>query len=206
MIRENLDDRWKQILNYWFAKVPDVPTYFPHDKAKLWFSKSQETDDYISKTFGDLIPLADSGVLKHWENSDKSRLALVILLDQFTRNIYRGSEQSFAYDPIALRVCLETIEKGKDKDLFPVERSFFYLPLEHSEDLSLQNLSVEKFQKLLEESPDNLREVLSANVDYAIKHREIIERFGRYPHRNEILGRESSEEEMNFLSMPGSSF
>lgn len=203
---ENFEGRWKQILNYWFGGVLDSPSYFPLENSKLWFTKSQETDDYISKTFGDLIPLADSGRLSQWENTDKSRLALVILLDQFTRNIYRGSGQSFAYDHIARRICLETIEKGEDKDLLPVERSFFYLPLEHSEDLSLQNLSVEKFQNLLQESPESLREILGSSVDYAIKHREIIERFGRYPHRNEALGRESTKEEIEFLKTPGSSF
>ena len=203
---QDIDTKWEEILTYWFGRIPDSPSYFPQEKAKLWFSKNQETDDYISKTFGDLIPLADSGQLSHWENSNKSRLALIVLLDQFTRNIYRGSKESFAYDHIALRICLKAIEKGEDKDLLPLERTFFYLPLEHAEDLSLQNLSVEKFQNLVEVAPESLKKILNENVVYAIKHREIIERFGRYPHRNEILGRKSTEEEIAFLQTPGSSF
>jgi uncharacterized protein (DUF924 family) len=130
------------------------------------------------------------------------------LLDQFSRNIYRGTAKAFSQDSLALDVCLRGIEKGFDKRLHPVERLFFYMPLEHSEDLEMQKKSVEYFSVLEKTftSTPSLVSIISEFKNYAEKHYVIIERFGRFPHRNEVLGRESTPQEIEFLKQPGSSF
>lgn len=135
-------------------------------------------------------------------------MALIILLDQFSRNIYRGMPEAFSQDALALCISERGIEKGFDKELHPAERIFFYIPFMHSEDIQMQNKSVELYRGLERdfESPADLARMLTNSREFAERHREIIVRFGRYPHRNEILGRESTEEEVKFLKKPGSSF
>ena len=135
-------------------------------------------------------------------------LAVVILLDQFSRNIYRDSPRSFAHDNIALNIVLKSIEKGLDKKMKAVERAFFYMPLMHSEDIEVQEKSVECFSGLEAEYKDNddFAQLVTQNRKYAVLHYDIIQKFGRYPHRNKILGRKSTSEEMEFLKGPGSSF
>ncbi|MBF8302770.1 MAG: hypothetical protein HW396_1051, partial [Candidatus Dadabacteria bacterium] len=154
------------------------------------------------------LELAVGGKLKSWENTPRGTLALIILLDQFSRNIYRGTAKAFSQDSLALYVCLRGIEKGFDKRLHPVERLFLYMPLEHSEDLEMQKKSVEYFSMLekLFPAPPSLASMVSEFKKYAGMHYVIIERFGRFPHRNEILGRKSTPEEIEFLKQPGSSF
>ena len=199
--------REERILNYWFGKLREgeAPS---SDYYKKWFAKRIEIDQYIKTTFEDDLELAVGGKLKSWENTPRGTLALIILLDQFSRNIYRGTLKAFAQDSIALEICLRGIEKGFDIKLHPVERLFFYMPLEHQEDLEIQKKSVEYFSMLekLFLSPPSLASMLSEFKNYADKHFVIIERFGRFPHRNEILGRKSTPEEIEFLKQPGSSF
>ncbi len=201
------EQRQRVILNYWFGelKEDEAPS---GEYYKMWFSKSIEVDDFIRTNFEDDLKYAVEGKLKSWEDSSQGTLALIILLDQFPRNMYRGNERAFAQDSLALGVCLRGVQKGFDKKLYSVERLFFYMPLEHSEDLELQKKSVEYFtilEKLFISSP-SLASMVSEFRDYAERHYVIIERFGRFPHRNEILGRKSTPEEIEFLKQPGSSF
>ncbi len=199
--------RQQAILKYWFGELKEYEAPST-DFYKMWFAKSDDIDRYIKNNFEDDLNHAVEGKLKFWEDSPKGRLALIILLDQFSRNIYRGTPKSFMQDPLALELCLGGIDKGFDERLHPVERLFFYMPLEHSEDLTMQKKSVE-YISLLEKtipSPPSLASMISSFRDYAEKHFVIIERFGRFPHRNLILGRESTSEEIQFLKQPGSSF
>ena len=129
------------------------------------------------------------------------RLARILLLDQFTRNIYRGQARSFAGDPLALQDTLHLLAQAQDLTLAPLQRWFALMPLEHAEDVAMQDRSVSEFTQLAALDPR-----LSGALDYAHKHREVIERFGRYPHRNAILGRASSEAELAYLALPGSGF
>lgn len=131
-----------------------------------------------------------------------------MLLDQFSRNIYRGAPEAFSQDSLALGICKRGIEKGFDRELHPVERIFFYMPFMHSEDLDVQKMSLTLFSELERAfpTPPELSGMLSSSREFAERHYEIIERFGRYPHRNGVLGRESTEEEIVFLKEPGSSF
>ena len=135
-------------------------------------------------------------------------MALIILLDQFSRNIYRDSLNAFSQDRQAVLICSEGIEKGFDNKLHPVQRTFFYMPLMHSEDINIQEKALKYFQKLKETylAPPELANMVSGNYEYALKHYEIIKRFGRYPHRNKILVRKSTMQEIEFLKGPGSSF
>lgn len=158
--------------------------------------------------FEEDLKLAIEGKLKSWEDASRSTLALIILLDQFSRNIYRGTAKAFAQDSLALEICLRAIDNGFDKMLHSVERLFFYMPLEHSEDIEIQKKSVEYFSVMekLFPTPPSLASMVSEFRKYAEMHYVIIERFGRFPHRNEVLGRESTPEEIEFLKQPGSSF
>ncbi|MCI0481529.1 MAG: DUF924 domain-containing protein, partial [Candidatus Dadabacteria bacterium] len=146
--------------------------------------------------------------LREWEKTPRGTLALIILLDQFSRNILRDTPGAFSHDPQALETAAKGIEKGFDKVLHPVMRVFFYMPFMHSENLDMQERSITLFGALERDfpSPPGLGKMLSSNRDYAERHYAVVKRFGRYPHRNKILGRESSPEEIEFLKQPGSSF
>ena len=199
--------RQEEILGYWFGelKESEAPS---SDYYKIWFEKGIEIDEYIKNKFEEDLKCAIEGKLKNWEDKPRGTLALIILLDQFSRNIYRGTANAFAQDSLALEICLRGIEKGFDKMLHPVERLFFYMPLEHSEDLEIQKKSVEYFFMMgkLYPTPPSLASMASVFRKYAEMHYVIIERFGRFPHRNEVLGRESTPEEIEFLKQPGSLF
>ena len=199
--------REERILNYWFGKLREgeAPS---SDYYKKWFAKRIEIDQYIKTNFEDDLELAVGGKLKSWENTPRGSLAMIILLDQFSRNIYRGTAKAFSQDSLALDVCLRGIEMGFDKMLHPVERLFFFMPLEHSEDLEIQKKSVEYFSMMekLYPTPPSLASMALEFRKYAEMHYVIIKRFGRFPHRNEVLGRESTPEEIEFLKQPGSSF
>ena len=199
--------RQEEILQYWFGELKESEAPL-EDYYEIWFGKRREVDEFIRTNFEEDLKLAIEGKLKSWEDASCSTLALIILLDQFSRNIYRGTAKGFAQDSLALDVCLRGIENGFDKRLHPVERLFFYMPLEHSEDLGIQKKSVEYFSVLEKTftSTPSLVSIISEFKNYAEKHYVIIERFGRFPHRNEILGRKSTPEEIEFLKQPGSSF
>ncbi|MDJ0618177.1 MAG: DUF924 family protein [Calothrix sp. MO_192.B10] len=185
------------ILNFWFGGKDEVG----YGKRRLiWFAKDPEFDRKIQTYFQADYEEAKAGQLDHWKESADGCLALIILLDQFPRNMFRGTPQAFATDSQALSIAEYGITKGFDRELLMVQRWFIYLPFQHSEDLQRQYQSVELFRRL-GNHPDN-----QDAIDYAIRHLEIIQRFGRFPHRNDILGRATTPEEAEFLQHPGSSF
>ncbi len=146
---------------------------------------------------------AGNGDYHSWQKTAEGTLALVILLDQFSRNIFRGTQVAYQNDAFARAVALKGIEKLYDRELKPIERVFFYMPFEHSEALQDQEKSVYLVQNLVEELPESLQKEFESYILYAIKHKEVIEKFGRFPHRNEILNRRSTEEEIAHLHEHG---
>lgn len=193
------------VLDLWFgALTPDGMTQ--EDRSALWWSKSDATDALLRARFAEHVESALAGHLDALAETPEGRLALIILLDQLTRNIYRATSRAFAGDEQARRLCLEGLERAHDRALAPIQRVFFYMPLEHAEDVELQASCCTLFEALCESAPPSRRETFEGYLEFARRHREIVERFGRFPHRNAILGRESTPEEAAFLTQPGSSF
>ena len=195
----------EDILGFWFGQEPDEKAVID-DMAGIWWGKKADIDREIRQRFGDLHQLLGTGVLDSWRERSRSRLALIILADQFSRNIFRDSAAAFEQDELALKLALVGIEKGMDRELRSVERVFFYMPLEHSESLAIQQRSVELFRRLAETADPGEKKAFDNFLDFAVRHQEIIKRFGRFPHRNEAFGRRSTDEEITFLAQPGSSF
>ncbi len=189
-----------EILAFWFGD-PDASATTYQQQRSLWFTKKAETDRHIREQFYSTYEQARADQLTDWQETAQGVLALILVLDQFPRNMFRGQPQAFATDPQALDLTELAIAQGFDQQLTPLQRLFVYLPLEHSELLEHQHRCVELFQPLAELDPD-----LADPLDYAIRHRDVIERFGRFPHRNSVLGRPSTPEEIEFLKQPGSSF
>jgi uncharacterized protein (DUF924 family) len=196
---------YRAILDFWFGTLEDI-SHFPKDKMRMWFGKNPDFDLHLKKLFETTLQEASKGLCNTWKQTPEGKLALIILYDQFARSIYRGSEKMYAFDRLAMELAIELVDKGEDKKMHPAMRIFAYLPFEHSEDLPYQILSVELFKKLTAEAPDSYKDILKDCEDYAIQHYDIIEKFGRFPHRNAILGRTSTQEEKEFLLKPGSSF
>lgn len=189
----------EDILDFWFGNASDDPSQLPDHYAR-WFRANRAFDAAIRERFGATVADAAAGKLADWSGTARGTLALIVLLDQFPRNIYRGTAAAFDCDPMALAYCHSGLERGFDRELKPVERSFFYLPLEHAETLAQQTASVAAFTRLLDEAPAAFREFARNNLDYAVEHRELIDRFGRFPHRNDVLKRQSSAAERAFLA------
>jgi uncharacterized protein (DUF924 family) len=191
------DTQARQILDFWFAARDDAgqPAY-----RDQWFKRDDAFDAQIAQRFGAIVERALAGELDGelagWADSAEGALALVILLDQFPRNLFRGTARAFAGDARALRLAKQAIAQGFDRQLPRYNRMFLYLPFEHSEHLADQDRSVALFAAL---DDDNV-------ARYAVAHRDIVARFGRFPHRNAALGRPSTPEETEFLKQPGSSF
>lgn len=188
----------EEVLTFWFGD--GTP------KLARWFGKDDAFDREIRERFGETLEAAAHGALDTWAATPKGRLALVLVLDQFSRNVFRDTPRMFEHDAKALKLVREGMARGDDVNFTPLESGFFYLPLEHSEDLATQEESVRRFLALNERAPGALRKITASFHDYAVKHRDIIARFGRFPHRNAILGRRSTAEEQAFLEEPGSSF
>jgi uncharacterized protein (DUF924 family) len=186
----------RSVLDFWFSG---------HARA-LWFEKDKAFDDEIRQRFGAAVHAAQMGAFQEWAASPEGCLALLILLDQMARNIYRGEAKAFLGDARALAIAEAAIARDFDKGLPFDRRRFFYLPFEHTEDMANQDRSIALFTRLLEETGGEERAAAEVQLDYAHRHRDIIKRFGRYPHRNEALGRPSTEDEIAFLKQPGSSF
>ena len=193
------------ILDFWLGESLD-DFQIIEQKSSLWWRKDDELDREIESTFSAALESLIARQLTAWKQDAESLLAMIILADQFSRNIYRNNEKAFAQDDLALALTLEGLESRIDLKLGTVQRIFFYLPLEHSESMAMQDRSVEMFEQLYDSSAENIRQKMKGNLDYAISHREVIEKFGRFPHRNAILGRESSSEEIEYLKQPGSGF
>lgn len=194
--------RAQAILDFWFGKPGDVKWGQYH---KAWFIKDAHFDAQIRQQFLADTEKAAAGEYARWLATPESAVALLLLLDQFPRNLYRGSALSFATDDQALKVAQQLVDEGADKSLPPFYRFFIYVPFEHSEVMAHQNRCVKLMRALVEAEPE-LSEDLKGGLDYAIRHREVIERFGRFPHRNKILGRQSTPAEKAFLEQPGSRF
>jgi len=174
------------VLDFWFREID----------PKLWFARDEDFDRQLAKRFATAVEHALAGGLQSWEDRPESRLALILLLDQFTRNLHRGTAGAFSGDQRALALTLDAMARGWDGLLPLPERKFLYMPLMHAEDAAIQEKSVAAFTALGEED----------SLNYAILHKRIIDRFGRYPHRNTALGRPSTPEEEAFLLEPNSSF
>lgn len=174
------------VLNFWFKEI----------EPKQHWVKDLDFDTLIAERFGDLHKQAKAGELFSWRSTARGALAEIIVLDQFSRNMYRNTPDAFASDSLALVLAQVAVEKGLDNELTEAERPFLYMPYMHSESIVIHNEAVKLFEKLGNEN----------SLDFELKHKAIIDRFGRYPHRNTILGRESTDEEIAFLQEPNSSF
>ncbi|MES2073804.1 MAG: DUF924 family protein [Pseudomonadota bacterium] len=190
------------ILEFWFGTAAD-DAITAKRQAKLWWQKDPQADALILQRFEGYVQQAASGELDAWTATPSGLLALILLTDQFPRNMYRDTPQAFAFDTLARGWCKQGIGAAADFSLRPLQRVFFYLPLEHSESLPDQQQSVALFAKL---AADSGGPTLAGYVDYARRHHDVIARFGRFPHRNRILGRASTAEELAFLTEKGSSF
>ena len=190
---------------FWFGTSPQDADVIASQSA-LWWQKQPAVDAEIRKRFAPLVERAATGELDNWLGELRGRMALILLTDQFPRNIWRGQAAAFAFDVLALRWAKETIARGLDRDARPIERVFLYLPLEHSENLADQQHAVRLFDALAASVSSELRPAFDGFLDYARRHLEIIERFGRFPHRNAALGRETTAAEADFLRQPGSRF
>jgi uncharacterized protein (DUF924 family) len=176
----------KVVINFWFNQID----------SSLWFKKDDAFDRLIKERFESIYYAATRCELYEWRNSSEGRLAEIIVLDQFSRNMFRDSAKAFQFDSLAVALTQEAIQNAADKDLTTQQKAFLYMPLMHSESLIIHELAEKVFSQ-----PG-----LEYNYDFEVKHKKIIEQFGRYPHRNQILGRDSTPEEIAFLKQPGSSF
>jgi len=174
------------ILKFWFEEIDH----------SLWWTKNDEVDQQIRERFAEIHQKAIRCELFDWRKDAAGRLAEIIVLDQFSRNLFRDSPLSFANDSLALGLSQEAISVGADQSLSPIQRSFLYMPFMHSESLIIHEIAMDLYKK----------NGIQSNIGFEIKHQEVIKKFGRYPHRNKILGRESTRAEIDFLKQPGSGF
>ena len=202
---DSLDPRAVALLRFWFGDDFDAAT-IAEGAERRWFAGGPAMDAECARRFGADLAAAARGELDHWAATPRGRLALVLLLDQLSRNVWRGTPAAFAQDAAARRLAAEAVERGLDRALTAPQRAFLYLPFEHGESLADQRRSVALFESLAREVPERDRVAFERSADFARRHAAIIERFGRFPHRNAILGRESTAEELAFLAEPGSSF
>ena len=177
---------YREVLDFWFEEI----------EPAAWWKKDEAFDALLRERFLGLHTKAAAGELFGWREHAEGRLAEIIVLDQFSRNMFRDSSRAFACDPMALALSQEAISRGADRALTALQRSFLYLPFMHSESLKIHEIAVELYQ----------HNGIENNLDFELRHKAIIERFGRYPHRNAVLGRQSTPEELEFLNQPGSSF
>lgn len=187
------------VLRFWFPELSDADHAMMVRQFEWWFRGG--ADSVIAERFSLLLERATRGELDHWSNWPRPRLALIIVLDQFSRSLYRDTARSFAQDPKALALTLEGIEIGHYAALdTPWEKTFFLLPLGHSEELSHVDRAVALAQQLADDAPPDLRRILEHSASQARGHRDVIARFGRHPHRNAVLGRRSTPEELDYLA------
>ncbi len=185
------------VIDFWFG--PQSEGFCDATARRRWFTADPQFDREISARFGSLLRAAADGALMHWLDDPRGRLAFIIVTDQFSRQIYRGTADAFATDPLALGAARQGVELGHDTKLGYDERAFFYLPFEHSESESDQDTSVELFTRLAADTPAHNRGHSDEALRFARGHRDIVARFGRFPHRNAHLGRASTPAELEFL-------
>lgn len=192
-------DRIEAILTFWF-KEQNLSAPQIDGRMDVWFGEDPVFDEEIVREFSAQVEDASAGRLDHWAGDSRGRLALIILLDQFRRNIYRNKPEAFALDKAALKLCVEGAMEKKDKGLSPIERVFFYMPLQHAESRKVQEKSVQIYDKLAEAVSPTLRETFNTVAQFAELHADIVRQFGRFPHRNAILDRENTPEEAEYLA------
>jgi uncharacterized protein (DUF924 family) len=194
--------RISNILNFWFGNKQENSKEYLKQREKLWFGKDPTIDKEIKEKFElEDYKLSVEGITKPWKETPSGCLAQILVFDQFPRNIFRGNQLMYATDDRALELAKHAITQGYDKKLSSIEKIFIYMPFEHSENVKEQKEGLRLFKELEKEAP-----FLAENTKYAQRHLDVIEKFGRFPHRNEILGRPSTPEEKAFLNTPGSSF
>ena len=187
----------EEVLAFWFGREGEEGY---GELREAWFSRDPDFDREIRDRFEEVYEEAVAGELEAWKEEAQSCLALIVVLDQFPRNMFRGDARTYAADGLALAAARHAVERAYDRELPPFQRMFVYLPFEHSENLENQRFSVDLFRRLSEEiGSEDL-------MVYAVQHLRIVERFGRFPHRNEVLGRRTTPDEAEFLKEPGSSF
>ena len=198
------DQPWSGLITKWFGDTLADPASIPN-RMEFWFSSDSERDNQLSALFDGLVEECAAGKQYRWLDEPEGRLALIIALDQLPRNLCRGTPRAFAHDPYTAALCLGAVHTGQDRELLPVQRAFLYMPLQHLEDLQAQEAGVQLYDRL---ATENLQWPVFAErfASFARLHRDIIARFGRFPHRNAILGRDSTPEELAFLTQDGSSF
>ena len=187
------------VIEFWLGNEGLRPEHMG-EREQFWFGADPSIDALIKERFGVLVETVVAGGCTDWESQSMSRLALIIVLDQFPRNIHRGRAGAFAGDARAERLALDAIERGMDREVGLIERGFFYLPLQHSEDLATQDRSVEVSQRQDAERAAAFENFEGKSLNYAREHRDVVARFGRFPHRNKALGRRSTEEELAYLT------
>jgi uncharacterized protein (DUF924 family) len=187
------------VLDYWFGDLDHTPRYFS-ERNRLWFGGGEQVDGEIRERFAGDLRLAVEGRLADWEATPRGSLALIVLLDQFSLNLYREQPPSYLQSALAIPLTGRLVEQGLIWTLTPAERVFAYLPLEHSEKLEDQDRSVALFEDLARAAPPSLRSAMLSYLDYAERHRRVVQRFGRFPDRNEVFGRQSTPEELRFLA------
>ena len=195
----------QDVLNFWFSGS-GLDSLTVDSRMDRWFSADPELDAQIIGQFGDLVERASTGDLDSWVETPTGKLALIILLDQFRRNIYRGKPEAFIKDNQALKICIEGTMSGDHKQLSAEQRMFFFMPLQHAESLKIQDKSVSIYNALAQSVSGTLRETFETCAQFAELHRDIVAEFGRFPHRNAILGRENSSAENAYLSGNAPSF
>ena len=207
LLRESMDApitdddqiRIEKILAFWF-KEQDLTAPQIDRRMDIWFGENPDFDEEIEANFSDDIARASKGKLDHWADDPHGRLALIILIDQFRRNIYRNTEKAFSKDKLALKLCVEGAMQKKDKGLTPIQKVFFYMPLQHAESRKVQAKSVDLYNRLAESVSPTYRETFLTVAQFAKLTKDIIDQFGRFPHRNALLGRKNTREEDEYLA------
>lgn len=195
------DDQMRidEVLTFWFRErslsAPQIDA-----RMDVWFGDDPDFDAQVKKEFADDVERASAGELDHWAHDARGRLALILLIDQFRRNIYRGKPEAFRKDKVALKLCIDGATAKMDQSLSPIEKVFFYMPLQHSESLKVQKKACEIYRHLARNVSATYKETFEVSAQFAELHADIIERFGRFPHRNKVLGRENTPEEDAYLA------
>ncbi len=200
-----MEARAKKVLDTWFSDLDQSEAYFQR-QSRFWFMGGEKVDAQLRAEFSGLLDEAMEGKLDSWAETPKGCLALIVLLDQFALNIHRERRLGYEASERAIPLALRILDKSWDYTLTPAERIFAYIPLEHAESLELQEKCVALFTRLADGAPAELAGFLKGTLDYAGRHLVVVKRFGRFPHRNAALGRESTPEELEFLASPQAPF
>lgn len=192
-------DRVQSILSFWFGRVEETVIPSEH-RARIWFGDNDQVDTEIKSRFDEDLKNATLGNYLHWEKTSRSQLALIITLDQFSRHIHRGQASAYTQDDYALSICTRGMEQSLDHELSLIERVFYYFPLLHSEHLTYQESSIRAYEMLVELALPETKVIYESFFKFANHHYSIVRRFGRFPQRNQALNRESTKEELDYLS------